>query len=176
MATDVVDEELDAGPEEPQEEQSPKRRFRLTKKVKILLLLVLVMAVEAGGFLLLVPSGAGKTDEDDVDMADVETVEVEVETIRVTNTVAPGQNYSVSFKLAAKVAKDQDVDFRLAIKEHRLGVKQAAEIIAAKATLEDLGDPERALIRRQIKEQVNKVLEKSYVSEIMLTDFNYTQL
>lgn len=176
MATDVL-EQQQTDPEEPQTEER-NAKFRLTKKVKILLLLVLVMAVEAGGFLLLVPGGSAGPDEESADAADVETVEVEVDNFKASNAnAAPGRLFQVELKLIGVVAKDQEVTFRLAAtKDHKGLVKQEVESVMASASLEELRDSNRSMIKRRIKEKVNKALGRSYLIKVILNDFHFFSL
>ncbi|MFQ5733927.1 MAG: hypothetical protein ACE5KM_18470 [Planctomycetaceae bacterium] len=177
MATDVADE-VETDPEQP-EETERKRKFQLSKKAKILLLLVLVMAVEAGGFLLLVPSAGQATDEvDGADVVDIKTVEVPIDTFRTSNAnAAEGSLFSIDFKLTAVVAQDQEAIFKIAAtKEHKSRVKYAVESVIARASLKELHDPDHSVILRQIKEKINKTLSKSYVNRVIITEFQIIPL
>ena len=55
---------------------------------------------------------------------------------------------------------------------HKYSVRQAVEQIVRKAQREDLNDPNLSTLRRLIREEVNKVLGKSFVIEAVIHDFS----
>jgi flagellar basal body-associated protein FliL len=162
-------------------EQSPRPKAG-GRKLKILLLLFAVMAVEGAGIYLLLPSPAsgGAADEkpaapDESAKADVgHTVEVPIEPIvNVTNSLAaPGSIIHVTFKLVAVVPRDQQLAFEDAVNvEHNARVRQAIVKVARSTNMDDLSDPELSTLKRMIREEMNKVLRKSYVHECVISDF-----
>jgi len=180
MATETLDdlgtevETADAG-------GPPPRAFSLSnKKVKTLLLLLLVMGIEAAGFYALVPrSGkSGAAGEDGLgDMASAETVEVAFDTFQVYNGSAyAGRRLYVEFKLTVVVAQSQEVAFdQAASKKHKASVKQAVQEVVSSSNQTELNDPRLSVIRRRIKEEINKVLRKSFVSNVILTDYRVSE-
>ena len=173
---DTVEEQL-AGVEFPDEDQKPKRKFSLAnKKIKILLLLILVMGVEAAGFYVLVPSAADNGDSKKNgtgEQKDVEMVEVTIGTFQTTNGQAvPGTQMNVQCEVTAVVALNQEVVFEQAVsKKNKASVGQAIQHVLSGSSLPELNDPRRSVIRRKIREGINKVLRRSYVNEVILTDF-----
>lgn len=151
------------------------------RKLKILALLLTVMAVEGAGIYLLIPSPS--TTASDEKPAEPEetaktgvahTVEVPIEpVVNVTNSLAaPGSIIHVTFKLVAVVPRDQQLSFEDAANvEHNARVRQAIVKVARSANMDDLSDPELSTLKRLIREEMNKVLRKSYVNEIVISDF-----
>jgi len=180
MATEPLVEQQNET-ELPQEAPEEKRKFRFaSKNVKILLLLVLVMAVEAGGMFLLLPGPAGGTSSDEeggLVQKDAETVEVTIDTFSLSNpNAAPGHNIYVEFKLTAVVAENQATAFDLAAnKKHKEEVRQAVDWVIGNSSLIELNDPRKTVIRRKIKEEINKVLGTSYVNRVILTGFQHRE-
>ena len=69
-------------------------------------------------------------------------------------------------------AHGQDVAFETAANQHHNArVRQAVLKVARSASLEDLNDPNLTTIKRQLREEINKVLRKSYVTEVVISDF-----
>jgi flagellar basal body-associated protein FliL len=180
MATDAL-EEIQTGDELPEDGGQPKRKLSLSsKKVKILLLLVLVMGVEAAGFYMLVPKSTSTNatgEEDAGSMDNVETVEVAFDSFQVYNgSAAPGRRLYVEFKLTTVVAKSQEIQFdQAASKKHKASVKQVVQEVVSSSSLTELNDPRLSVIRRKIKEEINKVLRKSYVNNVILTDYRVSE-
>lgn len=176
MAIEVADERGTGT--EPSGEGTPRKRlidFK-SKRVRILGLLVLVMLIEAAGFYVLVlgPSNSANVpgDEDELDR-NVKTAEVEVDTFQVTNsTASPGVTQQVSFKLVVEVAQDQQVAFdQAANKTERFRVRGVVGEVIAGANLDELHDPRHSVIKKRLKEEINKLLEKSYVRRAILIGF-----
>lgn len=162
--------------EEASEETPTKKRFNLSsKKVKVLVLLVVVMGVQLVGLYLFLPSSTNTSNADDENGGEgsVETVEVTIDTFTVDNALAsPGHRLSVSFKLTAAIAINQEVDFdQAANKEHKEMIRDAVGQIVGDSSLEELNDPRRSVIRRKLKERINKDLGKSYVQRIFVSGF-----
>ncbi len=155
------------------------------KKVKIAALLVVVMAVEAMAiyFVLPQPAASVSAGEDDTALGenpdgedvnhDVDTVEVEIGRFDTTNSRADSSAViHISFKLVAIVASDQKDKFNLAAKsKHKARVRQAVITVCRSSSLNDLSDPELGVIKRKIRETVNKILRKSYIIEVVIDGF-----
>jgi len=185
MATETS-EDLDLNLDDLNEEAAPTRKFDLSsKKFKIFALLLIVMSVEAIAiyFVLPKPSGpdgaadgatglVGENDDASSDL-DKNIVEVDVGKFDCTNSKADaGTAVHVTFNLVAIVAKGQDEDFREAVtQEHKNRVRQAVVAVCRSSSLDDLYDPEIGVIKRRIRETVNKVLGQSYIKEVVLSDF-----
>jgi flagellar basal body-associated protein FliL len=165
-----------------------KKTGLLGKPLVLGVLLLVVMAAEAGVFLLLLPApahtesaeeehgdghgggghgGHGASDEGH------DTVEVIVDTFSTTNSkAAPGATVHLTFKLTAVVPSGQDVAFEHAANQaHKAQVRDSVIRVARSARLEDLSDPALTTLKRQLREEINKVLKKSYVSEVAISEF-----
>jgi flagellar basal body-associated protein FliL len=156
-----------------------------SRKFKILALLLVVLTVEAAGVYMLLPAPGGaatgaeeatETEADAEPHADEhhhgvpsETVEVPIDPpFNITNSRAvPGSIIHVSFHLVAVVAGSQEAAFTDAVNVvHNARVRQAIVMVMRSCSMADLGDPELG-----IREEINKVLRKSYVSEVVISDF-----
>ena len=139
-------------------------------------LMVAVMIIEFGVLYFLLP-GPTPDPAAAVDAAAQEeaadAVEVAVDAFSTTNgRAAPGSVIHISFKLVALVAAGEGAAFDLAANtNHKARVRQAVYQVARSASLEDLNDPNLTTIRRQLREQINKVLRKSFVTEVVISDF-----
>lgn len=151
------------------------------RKLRILALMLTVMAVEGAGIYLLIPSSASNGASEEVARPGDEaastvdhTVEVPIEpVINVTNSLAaPGSIVHVTFKLVAIVPREQQLAFEEAANvEHHARVRQAIVKVARSAGMDDLSDPALRTLKRLLREEMNKVLRKSYVNEIVISDF-----
>lgn len=175
MATDIEPTTDEAG------EDAPKKGGLLgSKKFKVLLLVIIVMTAEAAGMYFFFSGGSGGgTDAAELeDPADVETVEVDVGTFPVSNHNAPpGTHRQISFQLYAVVAENQATTFEQLAKKKLYGaVYDKVQTAVSKANLEELSDPGKVILKKRIREEINKVLGKSYVRDVHLIKFSiYTQ-
>jgi hypothetical protein len=105
--------------------------------------------------------------------ADDEFVEVDLDSFNFTNNrVNPGSVVHISFKVVALVAKPQEIKFRdLATKTNKSRVRQVVERIVRSSELDDLNDPNLSTIKRLLREDINKVLARSFISEIVIHDY-----
>lgn len=183
MATEAVEEVAE---EQTGDAENPSSggKFSLNgKTIKIggLLLSVMLVQVAIGYFLL---PGAGDSDVDDpaavpapeeeaasVDKTDI--VEVEVGTFNSTNSKAvEGTDIHVSFAVSATVSSKNQATFEDAIKNiHPARVRQAIERVTRSSSIENLNDPDLDVLKRKIREDVNKVLGKSYIIEVIVSDY-----
>ncbi len=142
--------------------------------VKYILIIFVTMIVTAGGTYFMI-SGPKTGDEPNAEeeASEPDTVEVPIDSFSVSNSLAaPGSVIHVRFKLVATVAEGQDIAFaELVGKSKQARVHQAVIKVARSASLEDLQDPELSVFKRQIKEEINKVLHKSYVNDIIISQF-----
>ena len=132
------------------------------------------MAVSVGGTYFVV--GGSTPGEEAVpkeESEDLDSVEVEIDSFSISNSLAaPGSVIHVSFKLVATVAMGQETAFgELVGKTKQARVRQAVIKVARSASLEDLQDPDLNVFKRQIKEEINKVLQKSYVNDVIISSF-----
>jgi flagellar basal body-associated protein FliL len=160
------------------------RKKLLGRPALAAVLLLVISAAMAGAFLWLLPAGASEHGLDDAAAGGEdpdhgttndgpETVEVLVDSFSTTNSrAAPGSVIHLTFKLTAVVPSGQDVSFEHAANQHHNArVRQAVLKVARSASLEDLNDPNLTTVKRQLREEINKVLRKSYVTEVVISDF-----
>lgn len=140
--------------------------------VKTLLTILVTMVVSVSGTYFLLGS-QNPTSTVDEEQTEPDTVEVEVDKFNVSNSMAaPGSVIHIRFNLVATVAEGQETVFgELVSKSKQARVRQAVISVARRATLEDLQDPELNVFKRQIKEEINKVLHKSYVNDVIISSF-----
>lgn len=141
---------------------------------------VAAMALEGVMFLLLMPSpptpAAGETAAGDgEEKAEAPTSETKEEPIGEQFNCTNNQQESIvhlRFKVAAVVKSGQEIKFREMFTEHKTRVRQAIESIARRASRDDLEDPNLSTLKRLIREEVNKVLGKSFIIEAVIHDFS----
>lgn len=163
---------------------SPSRKFGFGgKKFKILALLLVVMSAQAAAMYLLLPQPTAETAQgeggigpdagrNDASESEFDTVEIKIDSFNSTNSNSPdGGSIHVSFVLYATVASDVQFVFNDAISSHKARVSQAIIKVIRMSSREDLRDPELNVVKRRIKEGVNKVLRKSYIKEVVISEF-----
>lgn len=153
---------------------APARKRLLGKPAFIGLLLLVVSIGMAGAFLVILSGGSEPEEEEEVSLEEVlDSVEVPIDEFSTTNgRAAPGSVIHTTFKLTAVVPMGQEIEFeRLANQQNNGRVRQAVEKIVRSANLDDLNDPNLSTMKRQLREEINKILKKSYVSEIVISDF-----
>lgn len=143
---------------------------------------IVAMVVEAGVIYVLLPpkaqattvaeKGDAKKETAKEDLApDQDAEEESIDSFNCTNSKTPGTVVHVSFKLVAVVQTRDKMNFSEANKKHRTRVRQSVERVVRNASEEDLHDPNLSTLKRLIREEVNKVLGKSWMSEVVITDF-----
>jgi flagellar basal body-associated protein FliL len=142
---------------------------------------VAAMTLEAVVFLLLMPShppsAAGDAQVSDKTAATdeqgaIDTAEEPLgDPFNCTNSKEES-NLHLRFKVAAVVKANQTVPFRESKEAHKNRVRQAVEKIVRSANREDLNDPNLSTLKRLIREEVNKILGKSFVIEAVIHDFS----
>lgn len=154
-------------------------RFRRGKHLKLILLVAVVMLVEGAVVYCLIPQPAApapapvtaapvaSADND----SELNTAEVRVGKFSCTNSRAANGVIHLSFELFAVVARDQELRFADAVeKQHKARVRQAVDKVVRSSNLDDLDDPNLSTIKRLIREEINKVLRKSYIIEVVISD------
>jgi len=149
---------------------------------------VIAMTLEAAIIFMMMPPKAAVVDageqsksgqeSGDLEMAEEPAVsddfaEVLVDSFNCTNNrVAPGSVIHLSFKVIGIVQAKQKLSFEEAANHtHKTRVRQSIERIARSSSLEDLNDPNLSTLKRMIREETNKILGKSFVTEIVVNDF-----
>lgn len=163
MATDLADPPVDAPGA-----SAPSRGGHL--KIIVIVLTVVVLQGVATYFLL--PSPAPVTEEEVDDEAEQAVVEVPIDKFSTTNTTAQNQRLHVTVEVVAIVASHQETAFDLAANdEHKARVRMVVNKVIRGANMEELGEPDSNTMRRRIREEINKLLRKSYVVEIVFSQY-----
>ncbi len=150
--------------------------------LKIAVIIVAITLVEAVAFYLFLGPGAATPLPEDGDATSAvelasqpgdDSVECAIDSFNCTNNRAdPGSVIHVSFKAVALVSPKNLESFDLAAnKDNKARVRQAIVKVVRSSGLEELNDPNLSTIKRLIREEVNKILRKSYVIEIVILEF-----
>ena len=142
------------------------------------------MLVEAVGIYVWLPDPAtnNSSSEDSGNFVDetdstVETVEVKIDDIQVTNTAPENSDLHLEFTLAAVVSRNAQDDFKEAVNDLlKYRVRQAVERVCRSATREELEDPVQSTLKRLMKEEINKILGKSYIIDIIISGYQIREL
>lgn len=104
---------------------------------------------------------------------DTQTTEVDISPLfNCTNSMSAGsQAIHVSFNLHVEVPSHLSEAFNEAKKAHKNKIRQTVNTIVRSATIEDLNDPNLSMVKRQIREEINKILSQSYVTSVIITDY-----
>ncbi|HUG90305.1 MAG TPA: flagellar basal body-associated FliL family protein [Planctomycetaceae bacterium] len=140
-------------------------------------LAVIVTAVVTGLAVSMWGGGAARPDaEHDAEPHVSDTIEVEIGSFNCSNNQADGSVVHVTFRLFATIAAGQQTAFKDVV-QNRMNarVRQAVGKVIRSSSMEDLDDPDQSVARRQLKEEINKVLRKSYINEVILVDFRMLQ-
>lgn len=142
---------------------------------------IAAMTLEGVVFLLLMPSqpksAAGDvqaTDSPETNEAAVTTDTAEEpfgDPFNCTNNQEEG-NLHLRFKVVAVVKANQQIAFRDTNAAHKTRVRQAVENVVRSASRDDLNDPKLGTLKRFIREEVNKILGKSFIIEAVIHDFS----
>lgn len=160
------------------------------KLVMIIGAIGLVVVVQTVLTMLLMPKSApakpaedaakvaaAKTAEEETsDDADNDSAETTVGDFNCTNsTAAPGVVIHLDFKMAALSNKKQASQLKDLLKSHEARVRQIVGQIVRRSPLEDLNDPNLATIRRMVKEDVNRLIRKSLITDVVLMDVRFVE-
>lgn len=189
MASELAEETI-VDPDSVPEEETPSRKIDFgSKKIKIVALLIVVMAVEAAAIYFLVPqpvhSGSpGENNGEGTDPGggggigdpDLDTAEESIGIFNITVNQSGSGVIHLTFELVAIVSRDSLDQFKDVIeKEQYHRVRQAIVKVARSSSLEEITDPHLDTMKRLIREEVNKVLGRSYIIEVVFPDFKYIE-
>ncbi|MFN0199184.1 MAG: flagellar basal body-associated FliL family protein [Planctomycetaceae bacterium] len=171
----------DAAPGSRSAPSAPKGLLQ-SPKMLIALVVIVVMAVEGAVLLVMLKPGApaadpaagetGTVEEEGVPaVPGSEQLEVEIGNFNCSNNLAaPGSVLHISFKLAVTVPASEESNFEKAKNANKHRIQEAVIIVLRRSLLEDLNEPELGTVKRRLQESINKVLGKSYVKDIVITD------
>lgn len=173
----------EAGPA-PDAAGAPKRK---SKKLLIGAIVLVVVAVQAVVTYLVLgrhpgaetgdghgekPHAEAAADEHDAEGGSADVAEVRLGDFGFSNgTASPGSIMHVDFKLSAITSAKQASSLEAQVKAREARIRQAVNRIVRSSNLDELNDPGLTTIKRQARDEINRVLQKSYVIEIVISDF-----
>ncbi len=105
------------------------------------------------------------------DAPEADTAKVSVGDFSISNTTAaPGSKIHVDFKLAVVTSSKDGSTLEERIKTNTANIREALNRIIRSAKLEELKDPELGTIKQLIRDDLNRLLRKSYVNRVVITD------
>ncbi len=185
MAAEVAEQPKSA---ETAAHEAPPSKGKPKKWILIGAIVLMVVIVQVVVTSLLLPghaaseTGAKHEDKEhattehhhgdgEADAADGEFAEVPMGDFSFSNgTAAPGMIIHVDFKLSAVATSKQASSLDSQLKQHQARVRQAVNKIVRMSSLDELNDPNLATIKRLVREDINRLLRKSYVLEVVITD------
>jgi hypothetical protein len=189
----LATQEAEAATSDAAAAPAARRRLRLSdKKIKIAVLLAVVMGVQVTIGYFLMPSvvthdeveaehgdhhEAARVEEDHgVDEEDL--VEFEIGNFSSTNSNAiAGTEIHISMTVVAAVSHKNHVAFEEAVlHDHPARIRQAIERVVRSSSIENLTDPDLNVIKRKIREDVNLILGKSYIIEVIISGYKSMHL
>jgi flagellar basal body-associated protein FliL len=135
---------------------------------------VAALLAAAATYFLVTPSAPAEAAEPEAAVeAQPELVEVPIDTFNTSNrSAAAGSVIHVRFNLVATVPRGHEVALDDAVtRTMPARIRQAVMEVARSSSLDDLKDPELSVLKRKVKEEINKVLRKSLVSEVIISEF-----
>jgi flagellar basal body-associated protein FliL len=87
------------------------------------------------------------------------------------NRAAAGSTINVDFKLVALVPRSHAVTFKDALNAHDGRIREAIMRVIRGSSLDDLQDAHLSNIKRLIREEINKILAKDFVTEVVISEY-----
>lgn len=101
---------------------------------------------------------------------DVALKEVELGAFQLSLQTSASGALHVQLSLSATVPEELENEFHEMQERHKSRIRQSVLSIVRSSTQEDLADPSLSLIRRKIQDQLNRLLEKKYLVDIIVTE------
>jgi len=109
---------------------------------------------------------------DTTTLDDQNVVEIDISPqFNSTNSLSQQGEIHISFNLHVEVPIKLADKFNEAKKNHKNKIRQSVITIIRNAGMEELNDPYLSVIKRQIREEINKVLNQSFVTNVIITDY-----
>ncbi len=185
MAADVAEQPL---AQHADHEPSPSKG-RSRKKLLIGGIVLVVVAVQVVATYLLMPHPAASSEagghaqheekehapaashEHGPEALEGEVAEVSLGDFSFSNTTAaPGVIIHVDFKLAAVTSSKLASSLEAQVKLNLFRIRQVVNRIIRSSHTDDLNDPNLGTIKRLIKEDINRLLTKTFINEVVITD------
>ncbi|MBL4885069.1 MAG: flagellar basal body-associated FliL family protein [Planctomycetaceae bacterium] len=181
MATDAPEEEV----QEVEEAEGEKKPVSFWLKLAAIAGLVLLVIIAQFALIIYVfaPSDGSEIDPEDESILNGEDLEETnlkemkfVDPFNCTNSLASqGQSIHVTFKLCVDVPENLSEQFTEAKKNRLNRIEEAVVTIIRNAGAEELNDPYLSTIKRQIKEEINKILNQSFVTSVIIGGWRKTE-
>jgi flagellar basal body-associated protein FliL len=182
VSTELVEEatpDVDSTDAEVSPEKGSAGKSRILKMGAILLGIMLVQGAVVYFILDKFVSPASEVevaveDEDAEDQSMEDKVEVHIDMFNTTNEVPGGGGpVNVNFDLWVTVAKGAQQTFKDSVNEiHKGRVRQAVVEVCRSLKRAELADPALEVMKRQIREKVNRVLGTTSVIDVIITKFS----
>ncbi|MDA0831919.1 MAG: flagellar basal body-associated FliL family protein [Planctomycetota bacterium] len=180
MSTVVAEESLPGADSEP----APAKRG-LLKNTKVLIAIAIGALMVGEAAVLYIVLGPEQDATTVTPVVETETTpaessvsaggnqrETEIGSFNCTNNqAAPGSILHISFRLAVTIPESDRDAFDTAVELHKHRINEAVTVVFRRSTLEDLNDADLQTIKRRIQESINKVVSKSYVKDVIITEF-----
>lgn len=171
-------------PEAPAASSAPAPPRRGGKLLLILSIVGVIVTIQVVLTLLLMPKAqTEKAEPKEAQKAESEAVVDEAEHAEVNlgdfnctnNTAAPGVVIHLDFKLTAITSPKQESTLQGLLKSHQARIRQIVGKIVRSSNLEDLNDPNLGTIKRLVREEVNRLLRKSLITEVVVIDVRHVE-
>jgi flagellar basal body-associated protein FliL len=185
MAAEVAEQ---AKPAEAAQDGPAPPKKKLLKWLLLGGIVVVVIVVQAVVTAVVLPHRSGSTDpvhksedkghgtSEHHEVAEHQSPEGEFAEVSLgdfsfsNGTAAPGVIIHVDFKLSAVCSSKHASNLESQIKSHTARIRQAVNKIVRSSSLEEMNDPNLGTIKRLIREEINRLLQKTYVLEVVITD------
>jgi flagellar basal body-associated protein FliL len=118
-----------------------------------------------------VASAEPPASEDEPDQAEVSIGDFS----NTNSTATPGVTIHFDFKLVAITTGKQQSQLTDLLKKNNARMRQVVGKIVRGASLDDLTDPTVATIRRLVREEINRLIRKSLIEEVVATDIRFVE-
>lgn len=166
------EEKTNKDAENNEELQTPKKKL----PIKVIIIVLLVMLMEVGTILFFKMSG--NPDEVEGDTAPIDPTEKIVQAeeselsvvadLSVDNWTTGKTKYIVSFSVAIKVENALKEKMQEKLSQHQSEIMQIFNKIVGKAEPSMLKDPERTVIARQMKAELDAIVGEEVIVELLI--------
>lgn len=182
-----------ATPETPAAEEEKPGKSSMMTFVKIGAVVVLILSAEALIAFLFIPSAdsvaataesrynPGDVPADpvaalDPTASDAPTVEADLKAYTVT-AFQPLSNTTlrIDFHLYGIVAAKDQEEFNTLFTKHEQRVREQVEVTVRSSEITDLTDAGLGLVKRKIHDKVNRILGKSLVQSVIVSEFSFVE-
>lgn len=115
-------------------------------------------------------STTASTEGEEADLGEQPLKEVEIGAFQLSNRTASGLNMHVQLALSGTVPEALTEEFAERYEQHKSRIRQSVLSIIRSSTQQDLADPSLSLIRRKIQDQLNRLLGKKFLVDVVVTE------